>query len=328
MKYSILVVDDEIDNLQLFLRTLRKKYNTFMANSSYEAFEVLKTNKIDFILSDHKMPGMDGLEFLKKVGDLYPETIRILVTAYTDASTLINAINSVKIHRYIKKPWLPSDLMNVVDSSLGVYQLNLDNHELVNNLKELFTGTITAITEALDAKDSFTYGRSKRVTFYSLEIGKALKLSDTELSELELAGLLHDIGMIGVPEKVLNKTGNLTDEEYEEIQKHVVYGVKILNEIKQLESVVKVVELHHEKYDGKGYPYGFSGEAIPLGARIISVADAYDSMTSDRPYRKGLLHNLAVEEIKKLSGSHFDPKVADIFCQIIDKVNETSSVFE
>lgn len=328
MKYSVLVVDDEIDNLQLFLRTLRKNYNVLMANSSHEGFEVLKTNKIDLILSDHKMPGMDGLEFLKKVGELYPETIRILVTAYTDASTLINAINSVKIHRYIKKPWLPNDLINVVDSSLEVYQLNLDNHELVKNLKELFTGTINAITEALDAKDSFTYGRSKRVTYYSLEIGKALGLSNNELSELELAGLLHDIGMIGVPEKVLNKPENLSDEEYEEIKKHVSYGVKILNEIKQLESVVKVVELHHEKFNGEGYPYGFSGETIPIGARIISIADAFDSMTSDRPYRKGLSYETAVEELKKLSGSQFDPKIVDAFCQIVGNIKSNSSVFE
>ena len=316
MKYNILVTDDEIDNLQLFKRTLRSNYNVFLANSGFEAIEIIKNNKIDMIISDHKMPGMDGVELLKKTLHYAPDAIRILITAYTDSTSLIGAINEGKIHRYIRKPWNPNDLTNILDASFEVYQLNLDNQSLALDLKELFSGTITAITEALDAKDHYTFGRSKRVTYYALKTGETLGLSDTELSELELAGLLHDIGMIGVPETILNKPGNLNPEEFDEIKKHVVTGVKILEEIKQLRSVIRIVSLHHERYDGKGYPYRLSGDDIPIEAQIIAITDAYDGMTSDRAYRKGLPHEYAVEELKKSSGTQFSPKVVEAFLKI------------
>lgn len=322
MKYNILVTDDEIDNLQLFKRTLRNNYNVFLANSGFEAIEILKNNKIDMIISDHKMPGMDGVELMKKTLALAPDSVRILITAYTDSSTLMSAINEGKIHRYIRKPWNPSDLLNIIMASFDVYQLNIDNQSLALDLKELFSGTISAITEALDAKDHYTFGRSKRVTYYSLKIGQALDLSDTQLSELELAGLLHDIGMIGVPENILNKPGNLTADEFDEIKKHVVTGIKILEEIKQLRSVIRVVSLHHERFDGKGYPYGLIGDDIPIESQIIAVADTYDGMTSDRAYRKGLPHTFAIDEIKKASGAQFSPKVVESFLEIIDVAHQ------
>jgi putative two-component system response regulator len=322
MKYNILVTDDEIDNLQLFKRTLRNTYSVFVANSGFEALEIIKSNKIDMIISDHKMPGMDGVELLKKTLSYTPDSIRILITAYTDSTSLITAINDAKIHRYIRKPWNPNDLINTLDACFEVYQLNLDNQSLALDLKELFSGTISAITEALDAKDHYTFGRSKRVTFYALKTGEALNLSDTELSELELAGLLHDIGMIGVPENILNKPGNLSMDEFNEVKKHVVTGVKILEEIKQLRSVIRIVSFHHEKFDGKGYPYGLTGDDIPLEAQVIAIADAYDGMTSDRAYRKGLPHEYAIEEIKKGSGTQFSPKVVEAFLKIIDEAKE------
>lgn len=322
MKYNILVTDDEIDNLQLFRRTLRQEYTVFLANSGFEAIEVLKNNKIDMVISDHKMPGMDGVELMKKSLSYAPDAIRILITAYTDSASLMNAINEGKIHRYMRKPWNPIDLVNILDASFEVYQLNIDNQSLALDLKDLFSGTISAITEALDAKDSYTYGRSKRVTFYSLKIGRAMGLSDTELSELELAGLLHDIGMIGVPEAILSKPGNLSLEEYEDIKKHVLTGVKILEEIKQLRPVIRFVSLHHERFDGKGYPYGLKGDDIPLESQIIAIADAYDGMTSDRAYRKGIPHELAVKEIVKGSGSQFDSKVVESFLSVIDAAHQ------
>lgn len=321
-KYNILVTDDEIDNLQLFKRTLRNNYTVFLANSGFEAIEIMKNNKVDMIISDHKMPGMDGVELLKKTLTYNPDAIRILITAYTDSTSLISAINEGKIHRYIRKPWNPNDLLNTLEACFEVYQLNLDNQSLALDLKELFSGTISAITEALDAKDHYTFGRSKRVTFYALKTGEALGLSDTELSELELAGLLHDIGMIGVPETILNKPGNLSSEEYDEIKKHVSTGMKILEEIKQLRSVIRIVSFHHEKYDGRGYPYKLIGDEIPIESQIIAIADAYDGMTSDRAYRKGLPHEYAVEEIKKASGTQFSPKVVEAFLSIVSTARE------
>ncbi len=320
--YNILIVDDEIDNLHLLKRTFRKKFNVFMTNSSIKALDIVKQNKIDVIISDNKMPDLQGVELLRDVLSIAPETIRILITAYTDTSSLVSAINRAKIHRYVRKPFNPSTLAEIVDSAIEVYKLNIDNIKLASDLKDLFSGTISAITEALDAKDSFTFGRSKRVTFYSLKTGKKLGLSDIALSELELAGLLHDIGMIGVPEYIINKPEVLEGEEYESVKNHVLVGVKILEGIKQLEPVVEIIKLHHEKYDGSGYPYGLMAEEIPMGARIIAVADAYDGMVSKRAYREEMSHVSALNEIKKSSGNQFDPDVVNAFIEIVESARE------
>ena len=178
--------------------------------------------------------------------------------------------------------------MHVVEASLEYHQLKVDNENLIKDLKELFSGTIKAIIEALDAKDSFTLGRSRRVTFYSLKMVERLHINNAEKGRIELAGLLHDIGMIGVAEDILNKSQKLTQEEYEEIKKHVHHSVKILEDIKQLYEVIEIIKYHHEHYDGNGYPYGLKGDEIPLGSRVLAVADAYDSMVSNRAYRQGL----------------------------------------
>lgn len=316
-KYTILVVDDEKDNLQLFLRTLRKNYNVLAYENAYEAIEFLKNNPVNMVISDHKMPEMEGTEFLKNAYEINPEAVRILVTAFADAEILRNAINHGKIHRYIKKPWTPNDLLNIVSASFEVYQLNKDNQELANDLKLLFSGTISAIMEALDAKDPYTSGRSKRVTFYALKIGEEYGLSDERLSELEIAGLLHDIGMIGVPVHVITKPGDLTDEEFDLVKSHTIVGMKILEEIKQLNHVIRIVGCHHEHYNGSGYPYGLKGEEIPVEAQIIAVADTYDGLTSERAYRSSLSHEEALARIKSASGSQFNPAVVEAFTKVI-----------
>ena len=327
-KYTILVVDDEKDNLQLFVRTLRKNYDVLSANSGFEGLEVFKNNKIDMIVSDHKMQGMDGVEFFKKSIEINSDVIRILVTAFADIEILTNAINQGKIHRYLKKPWLPSELLNVVEACFEIYQLNIDNQKLAYDLKALFSGTISAIMEALDAKDPYTSGRSKRVTFYALKIGEEYGLHNEKLSELELAGLLHDIGMIGVPANILSKPGDLSEEEYKLIQSHIIIGIKILKEIKQLNHVIKIVECHHEHYDGGGYPYELKGDEIPVESQIIAVADAYDGLTSERAYRKSLSHEEAVERIKIASGSQFSFSVIDAFVKSIDKAKNEFKDFD
>lgn len=319
-KYKILIVDDEPDNLALLYRTLRGKYNIAKSTSPLTALEMMKEEHFNCILSDHKMPEMDGVEFLKRSYEISPNTMRLLVTAYTDAGILIDAINYAKIYRYIKKPYNPDELSLIVENALEYWQLKADNSVLVNDLKELFAGTVTAIIEALDAKDSYTLGRSRRVTFYAVKMAKALHLNETTVGKVELAGLLHDIGMIGVSDDILSKVEKLSSEEYAEIKKHVHHSVKILDDIKQLKDVVEIIKYHHEFYDGNGYPYGIKGEEIPIGARIIAVADAFDSMVTPKIYRQQLVPSEAIARIKAESGKQFDPVVVEHFESILPNV--------
>lgn len=325
-RYKVLMVDDEEDNLALLHRTLRGEFDTIKTTSPLDALEILRREPVDIIISDHKMPDMDGVEFLKQSFELNPNCVRLLVTAYSDSSILIDAINFGKIDRYIKKPWDPAELISTLKTSIEFFQLKKENNRLIHDLKELFSGTINAIIEALDAKDSFTYGRSRRVTFFALMMARHLDLPSEELGKLELAGLLHDIGMIGVSEEILNKTEELSDSEYESIKKHVDHGVKILEDIKQLKDIVKIIKFHHERFDGKGYPHGLKEDEIPLNARIISIADAYDSMVSNRSYREGLPHEEAIKRIQEQSGHQFDPEIVRIFMEVIpdaiSKINE------
>lgn len=321
-RYKILIVDDEPDNLQLLYRTLRRDYEVTKAQGPLEALEILKETPFNCILSDHKMPDMDGVEFLKRTYDMYPDTIRLLVTAYSDVEILMNAINYAKIYRYIKKPYSPEELLHIVQLALEYYQLKEDNKKLIVDLKDLFSGTINAIMDALDSKDSYTLGRSRRVAFYTSKIIAAMDLNKTEKATIELAALLHDIGMIGVQEDILHKVEKLTDEEREEIRKHVFYSVKILEDIKQLDKVTDIIRYHHEFYNGAWYPFGIKGEEIPLGARIIAIADAYDSLVSFRPYREGLTPEEALKIIEEKRGEQFDPNILDIFENVVDEANK------
>lgn len=327
-KLRVLLVDDEEDNLALLHRTLRQDFEIFQTVSPLEGLKILDENPIDLIISDHKMEEMDGVEFLKRSYEKYPNCVRLLVTAYSDSSILIGAINEGKIYRYIRKPWDPAELLMTVKAASEYFLLKKENNRLIYDLKELFYGTINAIMEALDAKDSFTLGRSRRVTFFSLKMAEHLQLPPYEVGKLELAGLLHDIGMIGVSEDVLNKTEALTPEEFEIIKKHVNYGVKILEDIKQLKGVVEIIKYHHERFDGTGYPHCLKGDEIPLNARIIAVADAYDSMVSNRSYREGLAHDEAMKRIDEQSGRQFDPQVIGIFKAIIPAALEEIKAFE
>ena len=183
-------------------------------------------------------------------------------------------------------------------------------------LTDSYKSTVFALSNAVDARDTYTAGHSERVTRISMLIGKMLKLSLEELKILEYAALFHDIGKIGIPDYILLKNGKLTDEEFEIIKKHPEKGVSILKAIDFLEEALPIIKYHHEKFIGKGYPDNINGEDIPLGARIIAIADTYDAMTTDRPYRKRLSHETAVEEILRNKGLQFDDKLVDVFMEI------------
>ncbi len=174
-------------------------------------------------------------------------------------------------------------------------------------------GLLHSLTSAVDAKDAYTCGHSERVALVSRHLAAQVGLSDRDVEQVYMAGLLHDVGKIGVPEAVLQKTGRLTPEEFEQIKRHPAIGAKILQDVKQIREIIPGVLHHHERYDGKGYPAGLAGSNIPLMGRIICLADCFDAMTSSRTYRKALPLEIALCEIRRCAGTQFDPKLSELF---------------
>jgi HD-GYP domain-containing protein (c-di-GMP phosphodiesterase class II) len=201
-------------------------------------------------------------------------------------------------------------LLTSIANESGIY---LENATLFDDVHGLMMGLLHALTSAVDAKDAYTCGHSERVALLSRYIAQQMKLRDSEIEQIYMAGLLHDVGKIGVPEAVLQKPGRLTPEEFEQIKKHPEIGAKILADVKQLKPILPGVLYHHERYDGKGYPEGLAGEKIPLMGRIICMADCFDAMTSSRTYRKALPIEVAMSEIRRCAGTQFDPFLAEAF---------------
>jgi putative nucleotidyltransferase with HDIG domain len=188
--------------------------------------------------------------------------------------------------------------------------------DLVDQQHSLYLSTVKSLASAIDAKDEYTRHHSARVTEFTIKIARNMGLSEKELEELELAAVLHDIGKIAVPESILNKPGKLSDEEFAKIKEHPGRGQDILKPVIELRGVGNIVRSHHEKYDGGGYPDGLKGKEIPLGARIMAISDAYDSITSMRPYRDATSHRRAVKEIINCTGTQFDPEVVEHFLEV------------
>lgn len=323
-KHVILAIDDEVNNLSLIKRTLRNDYEILIASSGQEALDIMKEHghEISLIVSDQKMPYMEGTDFFKHISTEYPDIVKILLTGHSNIDILVEAINECHLFQYILKPFEPEQLCMIVESGIKKFELSTSRTQILKDLSELFYKTIKSIAQALDAKDKYTHGHSMRVTLYSLALAKALNLPDDLLEEIETTGLLHDIGKIAIPEKILLKPGKLTDEEYEIIKSHPELGEKLVDGIEKLKMISSWLKSHHERYDGKGYPDGLKGEEIPISSRIIAIADTYDAMTSTRSYRSALSHNEAIDEISRCSGSQFDPNLAQLFISIGPEIEE------
>lgn len=204
----------------------------------------------------------------------------------------------------------------LIEQNTSLFKREKELQESYARLDTTYKSTVATLSKAIDARDSYTAGHSERVTILSVAIGKELGLSSDELAILEVAALFHDVGKLGIPDNILNKPGKLTEAEYSKIKEHPVIGVNILRNIDFLQPALDIIQHHHERFSGHGYPDGIQGMDIPLGARIIAVADTYDAITSDRPYRKGLSHLEAVEELQKFKGKQFDPVIVEAFLQI------------
>lgn len=326
----VIVVDDDVLNLKMAGHILNKNNMRVTALKSGQALlEYIKFNgKPDLILLDIKMPEMDGFETLKKLREQEngaEEIPVIFLTANDDEESETKGL-SLGAMDFIKKPFVPEVLTLRVRHIIELIHLQRHLSQEVEKKTEenekLFLHVVSSLAEAIDAKDTYTNGHSGRVAEYSREIARRYGYSEKAQSDIYMMGILHDVGKIGVPDEVINKPAKLSDEEYEKIKNHPVMGARILENIKEMPSLVTGARWHHEKYSGGGYPDGLTGNDIPEEARIIAVADAYDAMSSRRSYRDMLPQETVRAEIEKGKGTQFDPKFADIMLNMIDEDTE------
>jgi len=317
-----LIVDDEPRLRQVMVHLMRGDgFQCVEASNGLEALEQLATYSVALVLSDLRMPKMDGLELLRELRLRYPDVAAVMVTAVADVEIAVNCL-AIGAADYVVKPYQLEDVRARVAQALEKRRLILENRAYresleqrvtvqARRLEELFLASVQSLAEALELKDPYTRGHSIRVSHYSSVIAQTMGLDGEMLRQIELGGHVHDIGKIGVRESVLNKVGRLTPEEYEHIMTHPVLGWRILAPLLgETPHALNIVRWHHERYDGRGVPDGLKGDEIPVEARIVAAADALDAMTSDRPYRPAEMSLEAViDEIVRNSGTQFDPDV-------------------
>lgn len=328
----ILVIDDDTSNLRMASRILgAEQMRVSCLKSGEDAIQFLQENRPDLILLDIHMPGMDGFETIAAVRQ-NKETADIPViflTADDDSETEKRGLESGAMD-FIKKPFVPEVLLLRVRHTIELIRLQTNlSHEVEKKTQEvrmqheklnrISMQIVTALSGAIDAKDTYTNGHSTRVAGYSREIARRAGLSEEAQNDIYMMGLLHDVGKIGMPDAIINKPTKLTDEEYSIIKNHPIMGAGILKNITEFPKLVTGARWHHERYDGKGYPDGIAGEDIPVEARIIAVADAYDAMSSRRSYRNVLAQETVRSEVEKGKGTQFDPVFAEIMLAMIDE---------
>lgn len=336
VRSRILVVDDEPEITAILSDLFAAKYYSTSAASAEEALELLTKNNYELVVSDITMPGMSGLEMIPHVRNISPDTVVVMISGMQTVESAIGALR-LGAFDYVMKPFDLRQVEAVVKRALEhqelivakeryedhleelVEQRTAELDQALNSLEDAYRSTLRALTAALETRDSETHGHSERVVTYSLRLGREYGIDDHRIKALEFGSLLHDIGKIGVPDSILRKPAKLTDEEWVLMREHPLHGQQILRGIEFLQGAALVVAQHHEKWDGSGYPRGLRGEEIDLCARIFSVADAFDAMTSNRVYRKGKPYQDAAKELDDWAGRQFDPKVVEAFHRVPQK---------
>jgi putative two-component system response regulator len=309
---KVLAVDDSQENLELIQALLSVAgYEVVTASNGEEALVVVEEESPDLILIDATMPKMNGFEVCtllksKEETRLLPV---LLVTPVQETEYKIRGFEA-GVDDFVHRPINSVELLARVRSLVRTKRLN---DQLVN-----VENIILALATAIEAKDPYTEGHVDRVASYALILGRETGLAPWELQLLRKAAILHDVGKIGVNESVLLKPGSLSADEFNHMKSHTVIGERICRPLQQDRLILEVIRHHHERYDGKGYPDGLAGEGIPIAARIMAVVDAYDALTSDRPYRKRLSQEQAVQILKQEAGKQFDPKIAMAFVSMLE----------
>jgi putative nucleotidyltransferase with HDIG domain len=308
---TILFVDDS----NLVLETAKDLFlahgiEILTADSAKEALEIFQNRDIAVVVSDNYMPGMSGLEFLARLKEVSPETVKILMTAHADLTSALEAINKSGVYRFIVKPWKNDELLTAVCEGIS-------HHHLLNSLRKEQEDVLCSLAQAIELKDPSTRGHCDRVAIFALLIADVLQLSRIMKREIKYGSWLHDCGKIGISEAILNGKEQLNEEEFAIMKQHSEWGADVAAKANLSQTVRNVIHYHHEKFDGSGYPAGISGKNIPLEARIVAVADVYDALMADRPYRKKHTHDETVVILRSMQGSALDPELVELFLSLV-----------
>ena len=325
---GILIVDDDVDVRKALQRTLTDKgYRYYEATNTEQAIDKLKNSEVHLVILASNVSGMSGVDLLLKIQANNPD---VAVVVSTDIGSTSVGIECMELgaYEYITKPLILEEVVLVVGRVIEKrwqellrkkYQQHLQDKvgKQTKLISDLSLRAVTALAHALEAKDKYTSGHSQRVAEISVAIGNKMCLPQKSIEKIKMAGLVHDIGKIGVNDFVLNKPGSLTNEEFKQIRCHPEIGEHILAPIIDDNETLKLVRNHHERCDGTGYPDRLTNTQIPLGTKILMLADAYDAMTSARPYRKTMSNKAAFTEIKRTQGTQFDPEVVTVLYHLL-----------
>jgi putative two-component system response regulator len=329
-----LIVDDDVQVRQSLARAIEAHgLAVVQVASGVDAVAILREHgEIPLCISDIHMPGMDGIEFLREALRLYPDMAVLMLTGVSDVSTAVECLRIGALD-YLNKPVMIQEVWARVDKALEKRDLVLKNRFYQSNLegrvreldrlnKQSLINGVQMLVQALEAKDAYTSGHSGRVARYAMKTAVQLGFTGNRLEHIRLGGELHDIGKIGTREAVLNKPGPLSPEEFEHIKGHTALGERILAPfLSESPVVLGIVRSHHERMDGHGFPDNLTGDAIPMEARIVSVVDAFDAMTTNRAYRPSRTPHDALEELQRCAGTHFDTAAVDAFARAFSDVS-------
>jgi putative nucleotidyltransferase with HDIG domain len=333
---SILFVDDEPRILDVFSSLLTEAgYSIKTATRADDALRLVSDDRFDIVVLDQFLGSTRGLDLMRRLAEVNADLSYIIITGNGSTDLAVESLKSGALD-FVTKPFLVTDLIKSIEYVKKQRALDQRRREWVaelqdavtektDELKKVYTNVLASLAQAMEKRDIGTFGHSRRVSYLARLIAAALDMGETQRADLKTAALLHDIGKIGITDFILGKEGPLTEEERAVIRSHPQKGVEILKPLKQYEHILPSILHHHENYDGSGYPGGISGERIPLFARIIAVADAYDAILSTRPYRSAADHERAIAELLAYAGRQFDPVIVDAFVRMDAKYRSISA---
>ncbi len=319
MKYSILFVDDEPANLRMLERLFRGTYNVITAGSGAEAIETLGKHDIALIVSDQRMPGMTGIELLMQAAAIRPHTVRIILTGYTDVSDLVEAINSGIVYKYITKPWVNADLRQTIQRAIEHFESRKDHHSMMlqnarleDRVRGTIQGFVNMVREMIAQRDPSLADHCRRTSNFAALIGEQCGLSPAGMEELIFAALLHEAPNLKMPQLMDFDSESWSPEQYKSIRNGFENSTRLISSVPDLVEVAEIISGQHERYDGKGLFQGLRGDAIPLNARILAVANAFDDLSSGRDPAMLCTDEEAAEWLRERAGSCFDPEVVEL----------------